>query len=80
MTNEAREEMRDPSAHRSRTRIPGLVADAVTDLARERYLLNVDVPRIVERALVNWDRRRCRRKPGVMELGKLGFEPVDAGH
>ena len=39
----------------SRTRYQGLVTDAATNLAREGYVLNEDIPAIVEIALTNWD-------------------------
>jgi hypothetical protein len=59
-TKAVREQMADPRSsieerYGNRVRYQELVTGAATTLAEDRYLLNEDVPVIVERALANWD-------------------------
>jgi hypothetical protein len=60
VTKVAREEARDPrlsieERYGSRARYQGLVTDAATKMAEERYLLSEAAPLVVEHALGNWD-------------------------
>jgi len=60
MTKTAREKAHDPrrsieERYESREHYQALVADAAAKLVQQRYLLNEDVPTVVERALTTWD-------------------------
>ena len=60
MTKVAREDARNPrlsteERYGSRARDQGLVTDAATKMAEERYLLSEAAPLVVEHALGNWD-------------------------
>jgi hypothetical protein len=60
VTKAAREQAGDPRSsieerYSSRERYQALVRDAADKLVQERYLLSEDVPRVVARALANWD-------------------------
>jgi hypothetical protein len=60
VTKEDREKKRDPrrsieERYEGRAQYQTLVTDAATKLANQRYLLEADIPGVVERALANWD-------------------------
>jgi Alpha/beta hydrolase domain len=60
VTKAAREQAHDPrlsieERYEGRAQYQGQVADAATKLVGQGYLLNEDVPVVVERALANWD-------------------------
>jgi hypothetical protein len=60
MTKAAREQTNDPrlsieERYQSRAQYQEQVTDAATKLVAQGYLLNDDAPRVVERALANWD-------------------------
>ena len=60
VTKAAQEAAHDPrpsieERYESRERYQVLVTDAAAKLVQQRYLLNQDVPAVVERALATWD-------------------------